>query len=670
MSSQFSSTDLVTEFVPAWLSGLASAGIAMFVLLGALAALLLLFGNSTPARRLRTLTPSLRGRVAVGFILVATLPLISLGIVLTERDAHGQLEYIATNLRGEAADLSQEIAHLLDKNLGSMVSLASHIESRGDKSKESLNLWLRAQHSTNPDFLTMLAANRDGQIVVATGRIDGSIKSFPNVIDGISDREYFRRPMATGLPYVSDVFRGRGLGNDIIVAISAPVTRQDGELWGIVEGSLDLGLLAAMDQRSRHNSSLVVLDESDRVIYASPDAALEVLRPLTGHALLAGTRGLSTGTPYSYLPDQPGATRHIAVHQRVDNGWQLFTMAPVDAVEATVLNELAVTAAWLAGAIIVAIWLALAFANSVARPLKRLEQSLDLVNVDSGAHLPKVSETAPREVQLVYQKIGAALSSLQNKNERLFKSLSQTEKLRGKLAEILSSRDQEIKRQTQQLRETNMALELLNRTDSLTGLANRQGFNEFMTQVWGVATREQQPVSVICLDIDFFKSYNDRYGHPAGDRALRKVAGAINDAASRPLDHVARNGGEEFVAVLGDTPLDSALQVAEKMRDGVANLHIPHEGSKVDNIVTISIGVATMIPGRDDRSTELLEIGDRALYAAKDGGRNQVVYQKESRHFVYQPAAQFNRDAARELTEMRNGSRKTDPKIVRFHAPE
>ncbi len=160
--------------------------------------------------------------------------------------------------------------------------------------------------------------------------------------------------------------------------------------------------------------------------------------------------------------------------------------------------------------------------------------------------------------------------------------------------------------------------------DGLTKVANRRYFDRVLDLEWQRLAREEKPLSLILCDIDFFKVYNDYYGHTRGDSCLQKVAAAIKESAKRPADLVARYGGEEFAIILPDTPADGAIEVAQKVRDRIENLHIAHEKSSVARYVTLSLGVATNIPNCDRSPITLIEAADRALYRAKDKGRNQI----------------------------------------------
>ena len=167
-------------------------------------------------------------------------------------------------------------------------------------------------------------------------------------------------------------------------------------------------------------------------------------------------------------------------------------------------------------------------------------------------------------------------------------------------------------------------LELQAKSDPLTGLANRRYFDSRLNSEWLRAQRGQEPLSLIYFDVDFFKAYNDHYGHQAGDECLIRIARAIQQSVQRAADLCARYGGEEFIVLLPQTSLGSALAVAEKLRASVEATRIRHQYSEVTDHVTVSCGVACMIPESGAGSAKLIEAADRALYAAKSAGRNRI----------------------------------------------
>lgn len=170
---------------------------------------------------------------------------------------------------------------------------------------------------------------------------------------------------------------------------------------------------------------------------------------------------------------------------------------------------------------------------------------------------------------------------------------------------------------------TNLKLARLAHIDGLTGLANRRHLDQTIETEVARARREKRALSVVMVDVDFFKSFNDTYGHQDGDRCLRLISAALRDSVQRPGDQVARYGGEEFALILPSTNLQGALHVAEMLRSTVRSLALPHGGSPFA-VVTVSVGVASVIPRADDEADGLLSQADAALYRAKQAGRDRV----------------------------------------------
>lgn len=175
-----------------------------------------------------------------------------------------------------------------------------------------------------------------------------------------------------------------------------------------------------------------------------------------------------------------------------------------------------------------------------------------------------------------------------------------------------------------QLQQRNAELDRLSTMDGLTGIANRRHFDDVLEREWLRASREKIKLSLIMIDIDYFKLYNDNYGHQGGDDCLKQVAAALQNTICRPGDLVARYGGEEFAVILPNTPKDGAMNIAEKLCTRIRTLKIKHALSKVSDVVTISMGVATMISAPGKGEELLIAAADQALYEAKEEGRNQV----------------------------------------------
>lgn len=217
----------------------------------------------------------------------------------------------------------------------------------------------------------------------------------------------------------------------------------------------------------------------------------------------------------------------------------------------------------------------------------------------------------PLEPEVLKSKVGVFLE-LHRKRIELERK---TRELDAKIAQL-----EEVQLE---LERSNQKLKLLSASDGLTGLANRRCFDETFLKEWKRCGRENESLSLIIVDIDHFKAYNDFYGHIAGDGALKQVAHALDSALKRPVDIACRYGGEEFTIILPDTDSVGAELVARRMRKAVEDAQIKHEASETRGFITISMGLVSTVPSDNLQPTHLLEAADQELYRAKENGRDR-----------------------------------------------
>ncbi len=237
--------------------------------------------------------------------------------------------------------------------------------------------------------------------------------------------------------------------------------------------------------------------------------------------------------------------------------------------------------------------------------------------------------SSPNESRLLLQSFMAvfALTSLivsavtDERTEAQLLLLQSIENLESQVME----RTAKLQQSETSLKQANFELEKLVNLDGLTQIANRRCFDDRLRIEWERLSRERQRMSLLLIDIDYFKRYNDCYGHQTGDECLKTIAQTVEQTLYRPADLVARYGGEEFVAILPNTDLDGAIIVAEQIRSAIANLEIPHQNSDISDRVTASVGITSLIPSPKQKSETLIQQADIALYRAKQQGRNQAV---------------------------------------------
>ncbi len=261
----------------------------------------------------------------------------------------------------------------------------------------------------------------------------------------------------------------------------------------------------------------------------------------------------------------------------------------------------------------------------LAKPIRDLSQaSQDIVQGDF-SYQPKPSHPNVHEISNLVVSVGQMSQEIQESRQQLEEY---SRSLEQQVIDRTQALEEEIGRRSaaeDALHRVNKELAAIAYLDGLTQIANRRQFDDRLLQEWHRLQREKSPLSIIMCDVDYFKQYNDAYSHCGGDDCLKEVAKAIKASARRAADLTARYGGEEFVALLPNTPLTGALEVAKLIQAKVKSLQIPHAKSTVSEYVTLSFGVSSIIPTDASTPEELLLRADRALYQAKQAGRNQIV---------------------------------------------
>jgi diguanylate cyclase (GGDEF)-like protein len=482
---------------------------------------------------------------------------------------------------------------------------------------------LRTLHRQFPQFITVLVADRDGQIIHGEPVFTPDGRAAPWAGRNVADRMYFRVPMETGEPFVTDAFRGRSFGDDVIVGISAPLLDEAGVPQGVVEGSIAAdafasfrsGLLAGTGEQ------LLIVDRSQRVVHASDGLASGALEPFPAPLPDPAATPMALVNAPAALVD--GGAAHVAT-ARTPFGWTVAVLSPARKLDAELrrdLSRLMVPGFLALAAVVVAAHVA---AARLAGPIALLAQRMRDYSTDRAQ--PVDVGDAPRELHDLAQAFNNLTHRLGRAFADLEKALGEKERYACQLRETVERQDALIAERTQTLRTANEQLSALALTDPLTGCLNVRGLHDRAEAVLADAAANRRQVAVLTLDVDHFKKYNDRYGHPAGDTCLRRIAAAVGGALYSSTDVLARVGGEEFIVLLV-VESATAAEVAERLREAVAALGIPHED--VDGgTVTISLGGAGGNPASVSVQ-QLIDAADAALYRAKRAGRNTVMWSAE-----------------------------------------
>jgi diguanylate cyclase len=522
---------------------------------------------------------------------------------------------ITTHVMEDQGDALQALAHSTSAMLGDglherlrEIDLLSRSPDVANNSegKISIDTVLERVQRARPQYSWIGLASPAGTVLSATGQM--------LIGKDVTSRPWFQHAMQG--PYLGDVHEAKLLAKILppsqsgeplrFVDFAAPVKDKNGQLIGVLGAHANWEWVRDVVNTLRSTRA----KDKGVLVYIINKNGETIHRPL-------GTEGLVDPAKMQTLPTDhdvlvwPDGIRYLtataplhSADPRVQLGWKIVVRQP----EALALH--AATAArhsmQIMGLVAAALAMLLSWmmANRFSEPLQRISQAAKRIEQgDWNAHLP--ASTGSSELRNLSDSLRGMTDSLQRHQHDL---------------EVANATlEERVKERTDELQRANAELVILARKDGLTGLFNRRAAEDRMQEEAARHRRNQQPVSLVMIDIDHFKRINDRFGHAAGDDALKCVAQYL-DRHCRGTDFIARFGGEEFLLLLPETPLEGAMQVADKLRIGIAQTHVPGVGQ-----VTISMGVAQSTPAQSLTMPDLLKAADEALYNAKAAGRNRVV---------------------------------------------
>ena len=547
---------------------------------------------------------SLRHELTRVLILAALLPALVFGVALL----WNQWQRDQGDMRLRLGSNAQLSANAIDDFLQGQLSGVELMADGAMLSAQPIDVELEKLLRAYPAMLRALATDREGRIVAAR---TANGRPVAIAAEQVADREWFRAARDSRQPHVSDAYRARIYGSEALVAVSAPILR-DGVFDGVLQASIPIERYIRLrsDNLRRRGFELLLLDRQDRVVHASAGLRWRFLEAsgIPGAAIRRGAA----------QPGQAGTMRGMAGLLRdggdayvsavaMRTGWVVAVIAPGQRLLASawprpglLLGLIAVTML----GVLFALW---RMRRLLAASMGRLLSSLHGYAL-GGTLDPSQLSRMPEELQ----PLAGGIGDLAARMNAAFDELRQ----------VLDQREQVIAERTESLRLAVSDLDRLSRTDALTGSLNYRGFLETGANLWREAGAIGEPLSVLALDIDHFKRYNDLYGHAEGDGALRRFAGAVRSALLHADDVLARPGGEEFIVFLPGSTLEQAMKVGERVCQRVRDADIVHAASS-EGRMTVSIGIATRQSG-DDEVEQMLRRADAALYRAKAAGRNRA----------------------------------------------
>ena len=547
---------------------------------------------------------SLRHELTRVLILAALLPALVFGVALL----WNQWQRDQGDMRLRLGSNAQLSANAIDDFLQGQLSGVELTADGAMLSAQPIDVELEKLLRAYPAMLRALATDREGRIVAAR---TANGRPVAIAAEQVADREWFRAARDSRQPHVSDAYRARIYGSEALVAVSAPILR-DGVFDGVLQASIPIERYIRLrsDNLRRRGFELLLLDRQDRVVHASAGLRWRFLEAsgIPGAAIRRGAA----------QPEQAGTMRGMAGLLRdggdayvsavaMRTGWVVAVIAPGQRLLASAWPRLGLLLGLIAVTMLGVLFALWRMRRLLAASMGRLLSSLHGYAL-GGTLDPSQLSRMPEELQ----PLAGGIGDLAARMNAAFDELRQ----------VLDQREQVIAERTESLRLAVSDLDRLSRTDALTGSLNYRGFLETGANLWREAGASNEPLSVLALDIDHFKRYNDLYGHAEGDGALRRFAGAVRSALLHADDVLARPGGEEFIVFLPGSTLEQAMKVGERVCQRVRDADIVHAASS-EGRMTVSIGIATRQSG-DDEVEQMLRRADAALYRAKAAGRNRA----------------------------------------------
>ena len=437
---------------------------------------------------------------------------------------------------------------------------------------------------------------RERQNQLASDAIHAQAELHGNLIDSFADRALSAESAALVERLRTSLLQIEGFTRDYFDSLDNALIRQ---IRGNVRQSQ--ALIRQLQVLHQEDVFAELLPGMDASILAYQEAILEAVQRTRGYLFLVNVVMAAETYEILYQSDQLAEELRqemLTIEESVDHKrQQVFWLVLIGSITMLILI----------------VGLSYTLGRSIATPIENLAGVF--------RRLAR-GETAPIKPG---HEAGYELQELSRASEVFREKNAETQQLLARYREISEELEEKVKERTQALEEANQQLQELSRTDGLTGLANRRYFEEILAREWLTAKRNDLSLTVIMLDVDYFKAFNDHYGHPVGDQCLREVALVLKQHARRGNDMAARYGGEEFIIILQDSDQASGVAIAERIRYGLEALDIAHAGSPIKK-VTASLGVAAGNPTQGFSSAfELIKKADDALYRAKQTGRNRVV---------------------------------------------
>ncbi|ACC82650.1 diguanylate cyclase domain-containing protein [Nostoc punctiforme] len=583
---------------------------------------------------------SIRTRLIASFLIVALIPLLLLASINKQTTEKALTDNARQALSAAAKETTNRIDAFIDGNLNAvrveaiLPGLARYLSLTPKQRDDSPEIQLATEtliRLSRKDMLNILSyalLDLNGKNILDTHT--------SNIGEDESVQDYFKNPLKTGFSFVSSMKRSPIISDLVTLFFSSPVRNAKGDIVGVLRVSYNATVVQQLvtreTERAGAKSFAILLDENN--IYLAHSTASELLFksivPLPADVVTQ----LQQERRLPNYPVKELATNESKLKQALDNKqsdlitslsatgnqvnliaiarlkykpWSVLFAQPLTVALAPVEKQ--ISDAMFLFAIIASVVTIIAFAigQVLTKPIIYLT---NIVFQFTAGHLDIRAKISSKD------EIGQLAKSFNNMALQLQTSLETLEqRVQERTAELVIAKEK--------AEDANHKLEQLVNLDGLTQVANRRCFDGRLQEEWKCLAREQRPLSLILLDVDKFKLYNDYYGHLGGDDCLITIAQTMQQVVHRPADLVARYGGEEFSVLLPNTDLLGAIKVAQSIQQAICDRAIPHTQSDIKDIVTLSLGITSVIPTCDIKPDTIIASADKALYSAKKKGRDR-----------------------------------------------
>lgn len=554
---------------------------------------------------------SLRKKLSIAFVTMTLMPMISITIITWQPQEQVMKNSIIERNRILAEYIADDINDMFTERIRFLKSAVNNenIKSMVPDSQTSI---LRDIVTQYPDMQLAVVSDIAGRQIA---RWDG--KEADHTIS-YTDREYFNTVLKTGETIISGVIVAKST-KKLGIVIAEPIKR-DETLVGVLIINIELSkLIQRVGDTKVGNTGYAYIVNREGKVIIHPDLGLidNGADESSLFHIKAAINGQTGWMEYDYNNE-----KRIAAYSYVPSTkWGVIAQQPLDEAMGNAINIKIKSIVVMGSTVVVAILMALVIARALARPIADISEATN--------RLAKGDLTVRLEVR-TFDEIGELAANFNNMTNQLVK---RDEALYLAQEEL----ENQVQKRTEELMIVNEELRRISFMDGLTGIANRRYFDEILEREWQRSKRENTSLALIMLDVDFFKNYNDAYGHIAGDECLKRIAEVLKTTAKRPTDLVVRYGGEEFAIVLPDTDVQGARVVGERVRSGVEKLGIQHKMSPISKVVTASIGISVVVLAKETLPITMIAAADEALYQAKQSGRNQIKVAENSGKFDVYP---------------------------------